>query len=196
MDENQNYVEIHRHQSYQITLEDYYKAIKDDNYKRKFNDIAWGIFNERTVLYQQNKEYTQLRYNFFYMANLLMEENKKKLALKLYLKCLVIDLSGIESIDAIKSYKSGWCTKKEFLERLEYNCLIPSLITQIIDLKEEYEDTLLCDAYNEIYLPFNVSSVTFIKELINEAFSTSVFDFERYEKNLINNKKKKYLEMV
>ena len=140
LENHENYIDIHRYRDYQISLEDYYNATKNDNYKRTFNDVAWQIFNERTLLYQKNEEFGKLRFNFFHMANLLMRENKEKSALRLYLDCLIIDLSGVESIDCIRSYKSGWCTKKEFLERLEYNWFTNSLIEQIVELKEYYED--------------------------------------------------------
>lgn len=193
---HKNYVELHRYKDYQITLEDYCTATKNDKYKRKFNDVAWQIFNERTLLYQKNQAYGDLRYNFFHMANLLMRENRKKYAIRFYLECLIIDLSGVESIDAIRSYKSGWCNKKEFLERLEYNNLIPSLINQIIELKEYYDETMLVEAYHEIYLPFNVSTIEDIKVLIEDAFNSAVFDFDKYRDSLIARKKKKYLQMI
>jgi hypothetical protein len=192
---NQNYVKLHQYKDYQITLEDYYKATKNDKYIRNFNDIAWQIFNERTLTYQKNEEYTSLRYNYFNMANLLKREEKNEHALQLYLYCLVIDLSGIESINDIKSYKSEWCTKKEFLERIEYNCLIPSLINQLVELKDYYDENMLKEAYSLIYLPFNVSPIEYISSLINDAFNTAVFDIEKYKKILIDNKKKKYLQM-
>lgn len=193
---HQNYIDLHRYKDYQITLEDYYNATKNDKYERKFYDVAWQIFNERTLLYQKNEEYRNLRYNFFHMAKLLMRENKQKCALSFYLNCLIIDLSGVELIDDIRSYKSGWYTKKEVFERLEYNRLTPSLINQIIDLKEYYDETMLEKSYNEIYLPVNVSSIEYIKELIHEAFNLAVFDFDKYKNSLTENKKKKYLQMI
>jgi len=196
LEENKNYIDIHRFKDYQITLEDYYNATKNDKYKRSFNDIAWQIFNQRTVEYQKNNDYISLRFNYFHMANLLKRETKMKQALQLYLYCLIIDLSGIESIREIQSYKSGWCNKKEFIERLEYNALTPSLIKQIIELKEYYDDNMLQKAYSVIYLPFNVSSIEYIKELLNDAFNTAIFDVEKYRQILIKNKKKKYLESI
>lgn len=196
LDSNKNLIELHRHKDYDITLEDYYYATKNDTYKRSFNDIVWQIFNQRTLEYVKNSEYIKLRFNYFYMANLLMRENKKEQALQLYLYCLVIDVSGIESINAIESYKSGWCTKKEFLERLENHNLIPSLINQIIELNDYYNKNMLIEAYNDIYLPFNVSSLEYLNSLVNDAFNSAVFDFDKYTGILIKNKKKFYLKMV
>jgi len=195
-DNHQEYVKLHCYKDYQINLEDYYNATKNDTYKRNFNDVAWQIFNERTLIYQKNNEYGSVRFNYFHMANLLMRENKKEHALQLYLYCLVIDLSGVESIRHIESYKAKWCTKQEFLERLEDVWLIPSLINQIVELKEFYDDSMLAEAYSVMYLPFNVSSLEFIKELLNDAFNSAVFDVEKYKNMLINNKKKKIIEMV
>ena len=196
LEDNDNYVCLHKYKDYQISLLDYYNATKNDKYKRKFNDIAWQIFNERTLLFQKREEYMSARYNFFNMANLLMREQKYKQALQLYLDCLIIDLSGIESRDAIRSFKSGWCTKKEFLERLEFNNLIHSLINQIVELKEYYDESMLFNSYEKIYLPFNVSSREFAQRLLNEAFTTPIFDLKKIEKELIDNKKKYYLKMI
>lgn len=196
-DTHQDYVEIHRHKSsYQINLEEYYNATKNDSYKRKFNDVAWQIFNDRTLEYTKNKEYGCLRFNYYHMASLLMSENKKEQALQLYLYCLVMDLSGAESIHSISSYKSGFYDKKKFLESLEYVGFIPSLIHEIVDLKEFYDDAMLQEAYSVVYLPFNVSSIEFIRDLLDNAFNTAVFDEEKYKSMLIENKKKKYLEMI
>lgn len=196
LEENKNFVELHRYKNYQISLEDYYNATKDDKYKRNFNDVAWQIFNERTLLYQQNNEYSSERYNYFHMANLLLTEGKKEHALQLFLYCLVIDLSGVESINMIELYKSRIYNKKEFLEHLEYNCLIPSLINQIVELKECYDESMIEEAYSQMYLPFNVSTLEYIKELIKEACNTAVFDFDKYKNILIQNKKKVYLQLV
>lgn len=198
LEDNQNYVNLHCYKDYQITLEDYYHATKNDEYKRKFNDIAWQIFNERTLLYQKNCEYTNTRYNYFHMANLLMREGKNEHALQLYLYCLVIDLSGVESLSSIDSYKSGWLTKADFLENLENIWLIPSLIEQINDLKCYYDEKILMKAYSTMsaYLPFNVSSIEFINDLLDNAFNTPVFDVKKYETILIENKKKQYLKMI
>lgn len=196
LEENQNFVEIHRHHEYQITLEDYYKATKNDNYKRKFNDIAWGIFNERTLIYEKNKEYIHLRFNYFYMASLLVSEEKYEQALRLYLKCLIFDLSGLESYEEIKKYKEGWFDKKELINRLNILWFHKGSIESVLSLKEYYSEKMLYDVYNETYIPFNVSTVEFISKLLNDAFNTAVFDYDKYKKELILNKKKKYLEMI
>ena len=196
-DAHQDYVEIHRHKSnYQINLEEYYNATKNDSYKRKFNDVAWQIFNDRTLEYTKKKEYGCLRFNYYHMASLLLSENKKEHALQLYLYCLVMDLSGVESIHSISSYKSGFYDKKKFLESLEYIGFIPSLINEIVGLKEFYNDAMLQEAYSVVYLPFNVSSIDFIRDLLDNAFNSAVFDEGKYKSILIENKKKKYLEMI
>ena len=60
-DDHQDYVNLHCYKDYQINLEDYYNATKNDTYKRSFNDIAWQIFNERTLEYSKKEEYGNLR---------------------------------------------------------------------------------------------------------------------------------------
>lgn len=196
LEENQNFVEIHRHHEYQITLEDYYKATKNDNYKRKFNDIAWGIFNERTLIYEKNKEYIHLRFNYFYMASILVSEEKYEQALRLYLKCLVIDMSGLESLDSARLYKERIYTKKEFVDSLNTLWFQSGSTEMILSLKEYYNDEMLYDVYNEVHLPFNVSTVDFIANMLSDLFNTAVFDYDKYKNIVIQNKRKKYLEMI
>lgn len=55
---------------------------------------------------------------------------------------------------------------------------------------------MLIEAYNDIYLPFNVSSLEYLNSLVNDAFNSAVFDFDKYTGILIKNKKKFYLKMV
>lgn len=196
METHEDYIEIHKN-PYQIYLEDYYNATKNDQQKRNFNDVAWEIMNKRTLLYQRKKEYSSMRFNYYHMANLLKKENKLEHAMQLYLYCLVVDLSGIESISSVDLYKSGIYTKNEYLKCLEYNWLNINFINDLIGLKDYYDDAMLVEAYSTMsaYLPFNVSSIEFIRELLSDAFNTAVFDFEKYQTKLVNNKIKKYLEM-
>lgn len=196
INKNINYVELHRHQFWQISLEDYCKEISNDTYKRTFNDIARAIFDKRIIQYSTNKEYMNLRFTYFRMADLLKKENRNKEALNFYLYCLIYDLSAIESIELLSHYEMGILDKNQVIEYIDHCCFNQSLINQIVELKEEYDEEMLSEAYNFIKLPFNVSSLQYLKSMLDEAFTSAIFDFKKHEDLLLKNKKELYLKLM
>ena len=139
--ENNDFVEIHRHQSWAITLEEYSNAIKGVTYKQKFNDIAWKIFNERILKFDVN-DFSNLRFNYFHMGELLLDEGKFQQALNLFLYCLIYDFSGAESLDVINNYKSIYVpfnvSSPEFLIKL-LNEVFNATIFDFDKLQEDFK---------------------------------------------------------
>ena len=180
LDENRDYVKIHIHSSWQITIDDYKKDKKQSNSYLSFNDIAWRIFNQRTIEYSKNKQYGLVRNNFYNMYQLLKEEEKSERALEMLIKVIIYDLSGVSTIELLDLYKEGIYDKDQVLNSYSNIFLAPGIIKAISDLEPFYSEKLARDVYKKVFLPINFCSENLLIEFMNDLYNNTVFDYNKY----------------
>lgn len=193
IENHKDYIEIHRHSSWQITLEEYIKVKRQLNFSVNFNDIAWGIFNKRTMEYSNNKQYGLQRNNYYNMFQLLIEEKKEMQAFEMIVKVIIYDLSSVNTLEDIKLYKDGIYSKEDLLNSYSDIFLAPGIIKELLELEQFYSDKLVKTAYKQVILPINFCSETILIELMNEVFHNAIFDYEKYI-DKINLERIKYLK--
>lgn len=154
-----NYVLVHTHKSqWGIDWCEF-----DANYEpgMSFYDVAWSIFNKR-ITDSRNLG----RNEYFNMYQLLMEEGKKNQAFKMLLHVFYLDLSGVCSLSSLRLYKEGIYTKKDLLEHFDIAItLAPGIITQIAELKDEYDDGII-DWLYEHKLPIQICSKQLFRKIV------------------------------
>lgn len=195
IENNKDYIEIHRHANWQITLEEYIKVKRKLNFSANFNDIAWGIFNKRTMEYFNNRQYGLQRNNYYNMFQLLMEEKKEMQAFEMIVKVIIYDLSSVDTLENIKLYKDGIYNKKDLLNSYSNIFLAPGIIKELLELEQFYSDELVKTVYKQVVLPINFCSETILIELMHEIFHNSIFDYEKYI-DKINLERIKYLKKL
>ena len=107
---------VYEHPQYEISLDDFRNT--SNLGKVQNSDIAWGIFNQRSLLYFGNRMWKSLASNYAHMADLLVEEKKYELAMDYIFVTAYIETSGMldnnELTPIMSEYTSnGW--KKRFL---------------------------------------------------------------------------------
>ena len=180
IENHKDYIEIHRHSSWQITLEEYIKVKRQLNFSANFNDIAWGIFNKRTMEYSNNRQYGLQRNNYYNMFQLLMEEKKEMQAFEMIVKVVIYDLSGVNTLENIKLYKDGIYSKKDLLNSYSSIFLAPGVIKKVSELGQFDSDELVKSVYKQVVLPINFCSEKILIELMHDVFNNDIFDYEKY----------------
>ena len=180
LDENRDYIKIHIHSSWQITIDDYLKAKKQSNSYLSFNDIAWGIFNQRTIEYSKNKQYGLVRNNFYNMYQLLKEEEKNERALEMLIMVIIYDLSGVSTVELLELYKQGIYDKDQLLNSYSNIFLAAGIIKAISDLEPVYTEKLARNVYNKVFLPINFCSENLLIEFMNDLYNNTIFDYNKY----------------
>lgn len=180
LDENRDYIKIHTHPSWQITIDDYLKAKKQSNSYSSFNDLAWGIFNHRTIEYSKNRQYGLVRNNFYNMYQLLKEEEKNERALEMLIMVIIYDLSGVSTVELLELYKQGIYDKDQLLDSYSNIFLAPGIIKAISDLEPFYTEKLARDVYKKVFLPINFCSENLLIEFMNDLYNNTIFDYDKY----------------
>lgn len=179
--DHDDYVQLFQHSSYQISIDEYEKTKKELRNYTKFNDIAWNIFNKRTLDYAAQKNYGLLRNTYFEMGELLEEETKNKQSLSLYLTALLYDVSGIENLKTILYYIDGAYSKKDLKDLYIEPFFVPGLLGRIEKLSDFYEDGMAADVYKKHYLDMNLCSCEKFNDLVCEILYEPTLDEEKWK---------------
>lgn len=182
LNEHDDYVKLHNHKNWEITLDEYIEFKHSLPFNGKFRDVAWSIFNKRIIEYAKN--YGFLRNNYLHMSYLMKEENKHNEELKYLLYVLFFDICGADIIERLR-----YCdTKKEALEKyycFGFNTVIPS---EIFNLQKYYNEAYVKEIYSHYQnLPLNLCDAITFKELLLDIFNNCENFQEKYEKIFQNN---------
>lgn len=185
LDKHDGYVQIHRHSKWDITWQEY-----DKNYKPglSFFDVVWDILNKRALLDKENFG----RCDYYAMYEILVEEGKRKDALRMFLKVIYIDFSGIDyykfrswDIDDFDDFD------KDPLESFDSHVVVlPSFVETVQSYADVYEDKIIDDIY-EYKLPIQMVDKNLFKKIIHSVIDGK-YDIEDVKKEL----KTAYIDMV
>ncbi len=163
-----DFIEMHKSSKWMISLDEYISKKNQLKFNASFNDIAWGIFNDRNIQYVSEKHWGLARNNILNMSELLVKENKLKDALYFLLAVLYYDLSGLGNNNILYEFKN-----------ITY---APGIIDRILKLKEFYSDDLIdsCAFLNQ--LPFSYFSIDTFKLIVNDLIENDEINLNDYKK--------------
>ena len=173
LNKNNDFILMHKNSRWGITLGEYIKKKNQLNFDANFYDIAWGIFNERTLEYSSTKDWGLVRNNILCMSEILYKENKPVQELSFLLSCLYYDLSGMDN--------------NNMLDDFEDIFYIPATINRIINLKEFYSEDLIDNSQFIKLLPFSYFSTDTFKLIISDLLNNNTT-------NINLNEYKKYIQ--
>ncbi len=149
--EHENYVKIHKYKDWDIDWKEY-DAKHEPHHS--FYDTMWSILNER--LKNSDNEYPRSEY--FHMYQLYSEEGKNYEALKMLLRIIYIDISGVYGIPTYKIYLTDKFIYKDVDEYFDSSVLfVPTLFLWIQKYKDVYSDDIINNLYEE-KLPVQICS--------------------------------------
>lgn len=179
-----DYIEFHKKKNWGIDLDDYLMFKKNLPFKCSFNDVAWGIFNQKSNEYYFSKDFSLLRNTFLHMSELLKDENKIEQSYEYLLKVLYMDISGVCQND-IKYYFDGIYSKNDLIENaIKYSSnmfmFAPAIIHELILNKNIYSDLLVDNIFSTLVLPYNCCTNQLFKNIMHEMFTSESFDKTKY----------------
>lgn len=195
---------VYSHPQYCLTLDDFKNA--QNLHKVQLNDIAWGIFNQRTLTYIEEKMWSSLAANYANMADLLINEKKYEQALDFIFGTAYLETSGMrddnELADIMTEYtKNG--IKDQYLKNgmpdiflleinnyyvtVPFNRIQDQLGLDWPKVKKLYLNSQLVASLESI-LPFRYfekeQSFEIFKQAIEEGGTKGIFRLEECKKKL------------
>lgn len=176
LERNRDYVELHNHKNWSITLDEYIDFKNSLSFTAEFRDVAWGIFNKRILEY--SKKYGLLRNNYLNMSQLSKESGNHNNELKYLLYTLFFDICGSELVEHLV-----YCdTRTDALEHyycMAFHTRIPS---EISELKAYYNETYVDEIYSSYKrLPLILCDKETFKLLIADIFDKQNDIAKKYE---------------
>lgn len=129
-------------------------------------DIMWKIYNDKSLEYFLKKEFGSYNQIIIEMAQLLGNENNKKLELSFLIKALYSDLSGMKNSNFL-------CSKKTLF--------LTPYIAIIYELREYFSENMIDDCF-VVKFPFHYCTKEVFKEIVNDILSDDTFgiNLEKY----------------
>ena len=191
------YIEVHKEFLNVLNFKKYdidYKLYLE--YKNKYptcppRDIAWRILNDRLNEYTINREIGRTRSVYFDMAQFLEEEKPSSDVLYHYILCLYEDINLSYTQQRILEYKSnGYITKKSLLEGIDNRPIAPAIIEKIKEYSEYHIDKIGIRITSRNTLPYKFLKNEEFIEMLEEIYTTSFFEEEKWVNKAIRNAKK------
>lgn len=162
------YIDIHTHANWQISVDEYMDIKNSLHFNASFNDVAWGIFNNRSLTYTFEGNWGSLICNKFNMLEILKEECKLQQSFYTALEILYLQLSGMGNNNS--------------LEPLNILFVSKHILLTIYDLKQYYDPALIDKCYKSIRLPFHYFKPSTLKNIMNDIInSTEIVSIEKYK---------------
>lgn len=150
-----------------ISVSEFLKEKSSINKPCFTRDIMWKIYNDKSLEYFLKKEFGSYNQIIIEMAQLLGNENNKKLELSFLIKALYSDLSGMKNSNFL-------CSKKTLF-------LTPYIAINIYELREYFSENMIDDCF-VVKFPFHYCTKEVFKEIVNDILSDDSFgiNLEKY----------------
>lgn len=175
LNNHDDYVQLHRNPDWGISWKEY------DSKKRanlSFNDNIWAILNKKSL-----KSKSCGRNEYHSMYRLLVSEGNRPKALKMLLRLLYMDVSGIDGIEFIKTYQGGIWDKDELLDSFDVTIMVePEFVNTLSEYTDLYTDALVDDIY-EWKLPIQICDKQLFLDIVHAGL-LGKYNKEFYEHKL------------
>lgn len=172
-----DYVKLHKNKNWMISWREY-DSCKQIGYG--FYDTVWGILNKRVI---QESTMGLMRNDYYFMYEVLCQENKEKQAMEMLLRVLYVDLSGSEGVQFWDLYRTGAYGKLEILDTYDIAIMLaPGIVALIEKHKDVYDDSIIDKIY-EWNLPFCCCDKQLFKKIVSSIMD-GTYDEEAVNKKL------------
>lgn len=148
------------------------------------NDVFWGALNNQLIKYYKEHSFGLLRNTYFSMGKFMLSENKNTYALNYFLITMWIDMNQPD-------LQKGIVEKSDFIY-IDKDPIARGIVEYIYKYKEYFADSMVDDIYKNKFMPFVIIDKKDFKNMINEIFTSSIFDEEKYNDMSYHNAKQKF----
>lgn len=178
---NYDYVELHRHSNYDISLYDFNKNRFSGNHKRSFADNAYTLIRQKIYKNSSQYYYHMMEYDYIALYNIALSEHEIDIALDCYLRALYLRSCCIRTAQ----YYATNFYHLDFNENSETLFTIHSA-SPIAELGKFYNTSYIENIYNDKSLPPSFLTKHETIDMIKDMISNTVFDYEKYNRLIIS----------
>lgn len=178
LNSNYDYVELHRHLNYGVSLYDYNRNRSPDNVQiRTFNDNIYSLVSQRIYRNCVNRNYYMMERDHNVLYDIAFLEYRYDTALTYYLRSLYIKSCCISQaqycINAFYNRSNIWSHEVIFTS----NSAPP-----VVKLNKFYSPCLIENIYNDLSLPPSFLTQEEMISMVEEMLQNPIFDYEKYNR--------------
>ena len=185
LDSNYDYVELHRHWRYNVSLYDFNKNRIPSNRKRTFNDNIFNLISQRIYRNTLHRHYYMIEYDYHALYEIAISEHHFDIALDNYLRFLYIKSCCIRTAQyyATDFPHSNFNEKNEFIFGSQD-------ASPIVELSNFFNKSCIKYIYNDKSLPPSFLTENELTHMIEDMITSMSFDYMKYNKLIITRLKK------
>lgn len=175
---NYDLVELHRHQTYNISLSVFFANRIIGNKKRSFWDNAFSIISQRILYKSLNRCYYQLAQDYHSLYDIALYEGRYKDALEARLTVLYLNTCLIHEAPL---YINSLCFG-DYWDVIDESVIVFTEYTapDFVKLQKIYSPIYVDNIYKDYALPPSFLSVDEFKQSLSEMLCETIFDFNKY----------------
>ncbi|MGN0402619.1 MAG: SAP domain-containing protein [Acetatifactor sp.] len=179
--ENYDYVELHRHGKYRISLYEFNKnRIPDGKHKRSFLDNTYTIIAQRIYKNCANKYYYMMEYDYRTLYEIALAEQHFDIATDSYLRFLYLCSCCIRTG---QYYSTDFYHGESTLDS-EIIFTVHSA-PPLVELSDYVTHNRIKSVYKDMSLPPSFLTQEEFENMTREMIESSVFNYEKYNQLLI-----------
>lgn len=188
--DNYDYVELHRHWKYRISLYEYNRNRFYGNKRRSFNDAAYVILTERIYKKTALFNYYFLDQDYMSLYDITFSEGRYDIAIEYYLQYLYLKSCCYHEMIY---FQPGIHISKDSVSHIIIFTVYDA--PRVLDLKDYYNPALVDNIYSQPNQPPSFMEINIFKHMIEEMFTEVIFDYEKYN-SLIRKELEKYAAIL
>lgn len=179
---NYDYVELHRHCEYRISLHDYNKnRFPDGIRKRTFDDNVYTIISQRIYQNCLHRYYLLMDADYIILYEIALSEHLYDVAINHYLRSLYLRSCCIHTAQyyATPFYHSDFVGENEII-------FTSHSASPIAKLGDFYNNSYIENIYEDKSLPPSFLTKDECIDMVNNMINETIFDYEKYNKLVIS----------
>lgn len=185
LNDNYDYVELHRHWNYNLSLYDFNRNRFCGNCKRSFEDNAYTLIRQRIFSNCSHCYYHMMEYDYYSLYSIALSGHKIDIALDCYLRYLYLISCCIRTA---QYYATGFYHS-------DYNPQDEIIFTSrnaacIAELSYFYDRSYVENIYEDKSLPPSFLTKDEMANMIDNIIANAAFDYTKYNELIISRLRK------
>lgn len=180
LQENYDYVELHKHQKYHVSLAEFNSERVPFNKKRLFNDTIYTVVSKRIYTEFTHNLFRYMAHDYFTLYEICFSEGRSDIAIKDYITFLYLKSCCIHELDSYNNdYNYIPAPDSYHVARIVIFTLKDAY--RLTKLADYYSDHLIDSVYAMHYPPNLLTHDEFLSAM-HDMLSQTTFDFDKYNK--------------
>lgn len=177
---NRDYVELHRHPNYCVSLYDFNRNRFLGNRRRLFNDNVYTLISQRIYTNSVHRYYNMMEFDYLTLYNITLSENRYDIALNNYLRSLYLKSCCIHTVQYFSTafYHSDFIAEGQII-------FTSHSASPIAELGKFYDNSYIENIYEDKSLPPSFLTKDDFIEMVKDMINETIFDYEKYNKLII-----------